>query len=477
MIPQTAAIVFAILLISFPCWLRRFVFVKGFVGVECAVSLLEAILYGKAGNHVKCVMCSILQYFCVVFYGPKVCYTVCMKKNIVGKKPKVLVAISLLHASGRDMLSGILNYLAVNASWTLTLVQTDDSPFSADRVHRAQRDGIAGFIVTDIPDAGVEKALLESKLPIVLTCVRSRALESRHDRISFVRNDNAGIGAMGADYFLRRGRFGSFAFVPAPSRGEWSILRQKAFVSRLSSAGIAAQCYAHKGSVNADIKKLSEWIGELPKPVALMAACDWRAVQVLSACEMAGLDVPRQVSVLGVDNDEFVCSCTTPQLSSILPGHEAMGWRAAEEIGRMLAASRERDAPSFFTVKPERVVERSSTTPVVPAVALIERAMQFMQKNASRGISANDVVRHLRVSRRLVELRFREMKGVTLRQALENIRIGRLKRMLSTSERSIAECAASCGFRNPNVLAHLFKKKFGVSMREFRHRSSQAETK
>lgn len=71
MIPQTAAIVFAILLISFPCWLRRFVFVKGFVGVECAVSLLEAILYGKAGNHVKCVMCSILQYFCVVFMAQK----------------------------------------------------------------------------------------------------------------------------------------------------------------------------------------------------------------------------------------------------------------------------------------------------------------------------------------------------------------------------------------------------------------------
>lgn len=45
-----------------------------------------------------------------------------------------------------------------------------------------------------------------------------------------------------------------------------------------------------------------------------MAGNDDRSQDVLSACKMANLDVPTEVAILGVDNDELVCSLSYPQV-------------------------------------------------------------------------------------------------------------------------------------------------------------------
>lgn len=62
---------------------------------------------------------------------------------------------------------------------------------------------------------------------------------------------------------------------------------------------------------------LVDWLKSLPKPIGLMTCNDDRGQYVLEACQIAGLRVPDDVAIIGVDNDELICDLTVPPLSSI----------------------------------------------------------------------------------------------------------------------------------------------------------------
>lgn len=65
------------------------------------------------------------------------------------------------------------------------------------------------------------------------------------------------------------------------------------------------------------IVRLGEWLKSLPRPLAVVALSDHYALHVTDACHGAGLGVPEDVAVLGVDDDPHVCRLTNPVLSSI----------------------------------------------------------------------------------------------------------------------------------------------------------------
>ena len=100
--------------------------------------------------------------------------------------------------------------------------------------------------------------------------------------------------------------------------------------------------------------------------------------------------------------------------------------------------------------------------------AIAARALAFIEKNAMRGITPRDVVRHLRVSRSLADLRFKEATGTTLQETILLRRLDAVKALLKKTDLGIAEVARRCGYRDANYLKNLFKRKNGVSMRDWR---------
>jgi LacI family transcriptional regulator len=98
--------------------------------------------------------------------------------------------------------------------------------------------------------------------------------------------------------------------------------------------------------------------------------------------------------------------------------------------------------------------------------------MSFISRNALRGISAKDVTMHLHVSRRLADLRFREATGTSLQKAIIEKRLKEVCRLLADSTLTISEIAVRCGYRDANYLKNLFKKRTGMSMREWRAQSA-----
>ena len=128
-------------------------------------------------------------------------------------------------------------------------------------------------------------------------------------------------------------------------------------------------------------------------------------------------------------------------------------------------------AAKVVTLFPVKVIERESTTAIAPATMLVERTKTFIAQNACSGISVKDIVKHLPVSQRLAEFRYRTITGETMKETLLKTRLAHVKRLLASTQRPIAAVAEACGFRNPNNLAPLFKKRFGVTMSEWRTRN------
>ena len=389
-------------------------------------------------------------------------------KRQARKIHRIWVYLRLSYASGRDILYGISRYARTNAHWNIRLL-----PFSGEEHRRpfpmpTEADGI----ITSEPLAD---SAATSPIPLVVIGTREKWLGRRMRSLAFVRNDDAAIGRFGADFLRNLGQFRSFGFVPTNTPYYCSILRSEGFHAALKTARgtVDVRQYRAGGTADGtddDIAALGKWLADLPKPTAVMAVHDLRATHVLEAANLMKIKVPEQMAVVGVDNDELLCDFTSPQLTSIYPDHVKEGELAAATLKALLKKSDMRHARTFRS-NAKSIVERESTRHISPATHLADEAMSFIRRNALKGIRSADVAKHLRVSRRLCDLRFRECHGETVLETILRLRFSELKRRLASSNAPIGKIVAACGFTCESHAKRMFRKRFGMSMREWRTRS------
>ena len=376
----------------------------------------------------------------------------------------VIVAANLADASWRDFLTGFFDYARTGVHWNIRLLQSaEELAQEADDLIRA--DGVVSGIRAD--DATVAK-FKATTTPLVLIGMEDARLAQRTNT-TVVRNDNEDIGAYAARHFLSLGKFNSFGFVTTNTDESWSTLRAQGFRRILDASGFDLHQFRTNfvpGS-SEDLGRLMRWVRELPKPAAIFAAYDRRAIHVLSACKATGLAVPGQVAVIGVDNDRLLCDFADPPLSSVAPDHEEEGRVAAQTLDAMMRA-RPRKRLDKVLITGKRIVERESARETTPATTLLRRATDYIIRNAAKNIKPTDVALHLGVSRSLLDLRFREANGKTTSAFIAETRLVEVKRRLRKTKQSIRGISRECGFANPNHLKNLFRRHFGMSMREYR---------
>lgn len=384
-----------------------------------------------------------------------------------GEAPKVLVSISLAHASWRDFFSGILRYVDERANWDLRIAH-EPGDLSAEQIDEAERGGYAGIILATPGNIDFDR-LNRSTLPLA-ACGGWPELQCRKRNVVHVGLDSAACGTVGAKHLLARGRYAVYGFVRSRFDKDWSYRRQEAFAQTiLASGGTVARYILPDGAVQGkDLGELCAWISSLPKPAAVMADCDRRAAQVIAACRDGGMHVPRDVAVIGVDDDSFYALHTRPPLSSVVPGHVEAGYRIAAELDRLIRAKKPSLKPTKVIIHTKGIVARESTRPVSSAAALARRAADFIQANSTSGIKVVDVVKHLGCSRRIAELRFKEAKRQTISDFITACRLAMVKDRLAASSATVSEIAAECGFKTAAHLSHLFKRRFGQSIGDWR---------
>ena len=375
---------------------------------------------------------------------------------------RVLVALRLNGIAGQEKLSGIFRYLGDSPEWDVRFIRSAQE-FTAARVRTAIADGYDGFIIS-IPDTERAAApLAETNIPTVVMDIHSPLLEARKSNIIFIRNSPEEIGLSAANHLLAIGKCRSYAFVHHKSVLQWSVNRFKSFRDTLRDNGF--RCHELKSP---------EGLEKLERPVGVFAANDDRGYDVIEFCRAHRLRVPEDIAVIGINNDTLICENCHPRLSSIQPDFEQEGYLAAELLSQMMNArnSQTRNPATHF-VGVKQIVRRESTAELSHSGKLVQRALAYIRKNALKGISVGDVAEHLHISRRLADLRFRELQGTTIGETIISVRLEEVKRLLRGTKEPIDAIAAHCGYENPNYLKNLFKRRFAMTMREFRNRANR----
>jgi len=389
-------------------------------------------------------------------------------EGVFQKTPNVALFLATNEKAGRDKFQGVLRYMRLHTPWNIHLVENG---VGAQQLVNLKAWGVTGAIVARMPEA--LRFVSRTRIPTVV--MDSPALyTARIANTSFVTSDSEGVGRAAAEAFLGKG-FCHFAYVPDVYDWDWSALRGQGFAMRLAAEGLPCAHYrcpndrARKDWA-LDQKHLARWLHELPKPVAILATHDARARQILETCHVNGLNVPGEVALLGVDNDEMICENTTPTLSSVQPDFEAGGYEAARLLEELMRGKARGDCNICYGVK--QVVLRESSRFAHAVDRRYLRGLEFIRLNAGTAITVADVARHMGVSRRLAEMLFRRHVGHSILDEIQEVRLTRLKTFLSETTLPIGTITWQCGYQSENHVKRVFKQKTGLTMSQYRKQRS-----
>lgn len=366
----------------------------------------------------------------------------------------VAVLVEMSSAHGRGLIRGIAEYVQRHTHWTLHLEEAGPIRRAPNWIKSWTGDGI----IARIESPEIARIIQGKSVPAVNVSGRTSPPGVPH-----VDMDNRAVCELAADYFRQRG-YRQFAYC-GNARFEWSEWRKDLFCQILSAERITCATF-QLVETKQSREQLQRWLETLPKPVAIVAANDLCACTVLEACAEAGLDVPSQIAVLGVDDDEILCTLSRPQLSSVTPDAEGIGFLAAQTLHELFQG---RD-PGAATrrVKPLSVHNRQSTDAAAVGDWHVEQALRFIQGHATRAIDVDDVVAQAHASRRFLEKRFRDVVGRPIHAEIFRLRFETAQRLLATTPLPLKEVAARSGLGRADYMSMVFRQKLGMSPTQFR---------
>ena len=387
--------------------------------------------------------------------------------------PNVVIASILAEPAGQRKFAGFFSYLGTVHRWNLRILRAQDeiTAFFRNEAALLKTDGM---IYSGRQDADVARALASAACPVVVMENEPPELAKRKYNLVVIRNDADEIAKCAIKAFSESSRYRTFAYVNDRAGYEWSRRRERAFRNAVAAKGLGdAKIYKPSTlDVESDARSLSEFLKELEYPAAVLAANDMRATEVIAAAQAGGIKVPGMISLLGIDNDPYVCDSVTPGISSIEPDFHAEGMAAAALLDKMMKSRKSLGKRHvFFGVS--RLVVRESMPHLPPAQSLVDRAKEFIKGHAVEGITPGDVAAHLGISRPLLDLRFRETQKTSVGRLITETKLSEVARRLRETRLSIAAIQETCGFKNANALKNLFKRRYKMSMRDWRSQNSQ----
>jgi LacI family transcriptional regulator len=375
----------------------------------------------------------------------------------------VALLIETSRSYGRGLLRGIIRYQREHGPWSIFF-----QPRGLNDTAPAWLKSWRGHgILARINDRRTADIIKRSGIPAV-----DLRFAIPNLRMPAVGIDNATVVRRALDHFLDRGHT-RFAFCSYPSgNSRWMDIRAGLFQKLVVSLGYACELFTGKMHESArwsweqDQQQLTRWVQRLSKPIAVMACNDDRGLQLLDACRRASVRVPDDVSVLGVDNDEFMCLLATPPLSSIDINLEGVGYRAAELLAGLMRGKKPPPEPVLLPAG--EVVSRQSSDALVIDDAELSAAVRYLRENACRPIRMRDVTAAVGIERRTLERKMKRLFGRSPKDELLRIQIDEAKRLLLSTQLSIKAIAAKAGFQNSRYFSKVFRTRTGRAPGQFR---------
>ncbi len=373
----------------------------------------------------------------------------------------ILLRVETSRASGRNFLKGVANYARFKDDWAL-----ECEPIGIEKSFIKFNYSNFDGIITRVWDRKTAQDIIK--------CCKNTIFFYANEyfpEYTCIYTDHGHIGRIAADHLLERG-IKKFAFLGYKNM-VWSGERGGAFMKTVSDAGFEAS----KFEIEFNYRKfdywsktknssLVKWLEKLPKPVGIFASNDELGRHIIESCKAYGMQIPDQVAVIGVDNDECICDLTYPPLSSIRLNTEQSGFDAAKALDKMFHGE-ELENKTILTPIMD-VIERQSSNILCHDDKTITAAIKYIKVNVKNLIQVTDVANEVCLSRRELLRRFKSTTGLTVYDVIRNEKIKAIEKYLTASNLSISEVAYEFKFSGPEKLSRFFTQNKGVSPKKFR---------
>jgi LacI family transcriptional regulator len=378
----------------------------------------------------------------------------------------LMVETSLVY--GRQLLHGIIRYLRSHQPWSVFFELRELGAAPPAWLKDWRGDGI----ICRPTNPGLADLFRKKRIPVV-------NLNDVHDGLGLpaIESDHVAIGKLAADHLLERG-FRHFGFCGFSGHA-WSAKRHEGFEAALGGAGCSCQLYESPWGGPAahpwekEQGQIGAWLATLPRPLGILACNDLRGQHVLDACQRMNLSVPEEVAVIGVDDDVLLCELCDPPLSSVVPNADRVGFEAALLLDRLMGGEK----PTRLTqlVPPLGVTVRQSTDVLAIDDAQVAAAVRFIREHACAGISVDQVLAQVPLSRTILERRFRKYLGRSPQAEIREVQLKRVKQLLADTDLRLERVAELAGYEHPEYMSVVFKRETGLTPGQYRRTSAGRE--
>lgn len=372
---------------------------------------------------------------------------------------KILLLTDFSSGYGRSLLEGVVRYAREAGPWAFYRMPLYYRELHGDEgVVRWAEEWGADAIIAQLTDVDLD-ILNRLDIPIIV-----QNYKERYHGLSNLTGDYYGTGVMAASFFIRKGykAFAYYGFLDTV----WMRERGEGFRDTVADHGYPVYVLDDDGQMsggqwNFDAERVSRWLLDLPKPVALFACDDYYALQITEVCKMYNIDIPGDIAVLGVDNDNLLCNISDPSLSSIELDVENGGY----EVGKLLHQFIEKKitAPVDVIIKPVRIVARGSTERFAVSDKYIGQVLDYIDENYRNPLSVDDLIRIIPYSRRVLEKKFKGETGMSVYQYIQQQRIDKFASLLIATHLPLVEAAANAGFTDYKNISRIFVKMKGMT--------------
>lgn len=368
-------------------------------------------------------------------------------------KRKVLVMISPVSA---PRISGIARY-AREHNWHLMI---------QDRLgHHPlawSGDGIVAALRSDEASVAAVRKLMMRGIPLVDVTL------SRPDiKVPRVTSDHVGIGRLAAQHFMER----NFKVVAWFSTG-WGNVHELRYKGLTESAPAMRWVVeeslpkTRRNDFGAFIRWMEKTLKATPKPIAALAYDETDAARLLDAAERIGVSVPEELAILSIGNDPLICENQSVPLSSIDQDLETGGYEAARLLDAIMDGNRPPKKP--ILIPPSGICLRRSTDIISSSDPLVKCSLDYIAAHLSIPFGAAQVADALKISRNVLDKRFRADLNRSIGAEIKRQRLSLAKLLMRNSDKSIADIAKATGFCTPSHLANVFRAAVGMTPREYR---------
>ncbi len=370
------------------------------------------------------------------------------------------IALQFQDTYDQEIARGLIEWAKQRPDWRLTGPMGGMRDLSGETVHDLDA------VIVRIEHAADIRRYEKLGIPVI-----DVAGAYVHDDFYRVQNDDRHTGRLAGKLVRDLGAF-SFAFVGAQGT-LWSEQRLRGFEEALglplSPGRIFTRTLAfYKNQSHSNT--LDRFVSSLPLQTAIFCCNDIAAVKVISHLRVRGIEVPRQMSVVSVDDDALLCSLSQPSLTSVALDCRTIGFKSGELIASLISG---RSCEEHTLLIPARaIIERESTQLMLMHDPVVMKALVYIRDYACRGISVEDVAAYIGSSRRNLELRWRRVRDKTIYEEITLFRLQRAKRLLAETNSTIETVARECGFNTTQRLYSLFHRHVGCAPGQWRSAGS-----